>query len=205
MTGATPTQRADARRSADAILRAAREVLAERSDADLAAVAERAHVHRVTLYRHFRTREALISALHHAWLDDAEAAVLATNLDADDLWAEVEGLIRRVYEVHLEWRTYGWVPGYSSGTPARRRREHVGNLTSPLFTKAQAQGLLRQDLNERELMAAWAGSVIYLTGNIAEGKWTLDEVVAYTMRLIAARDRVAQPRPAELQPASGSA
>ncbi len=53
-----------------------------------------------------------------------------------------------------------------------------------MFAVAQEQGLLRQDLDQRELLATWGGPVIYLTGNIADGRWTLDEVVDYTMRLL---------------------
>lgn len=181
-TGREP--RADARRSIDAILVAARDVFAEDSSAELGVVAARAGVHRVTLYRHFRNREALISALHNASLDDAHAAVTQTNLEADDLLSEVEGLLRRLYEVNLTWRSYGWAPGYSAGTPERERRRQLGETTGALFRAAQEQGLLRQDLDQRELLVTWGGPMIFLTGNIADGHWTLDEVLGYTMRLL---------------------
>jgi len=177
-------RRADARRSIDAILIAARDVFAEDSSADLGVVAARAGVHRVTLYRHFRSREELISALHNASLDDADAAVLQTNLEADDLLAEVEALLRRLYEVNLKWRSYGWAPGYSAGTPERERRRRLGEITVALFEAAQEQGLLRQDLTQRELLVTWGGPMIFLTGNIADGNWTLDEVIDHTMRLL---------------------
>lgn len=168
---------------------AARDVLAEDSAASLNVIAERAQVHRVTVFRHFPTREALITALHNAWLDDAEAAVLETDPEADDLLREIEALIRRVYQVQLQWRTYGWAPGYSSHTPERQRRQHVGELTIALFAAAQQQGLLRQDLSLAGLLAAWAGPVIYLSGNIADGNWTLDAVVEHTMLLITPQAR----------------
>ena len=177
-------RRADARRSIDAILVAARDVFAEDSSAELGLVAARAGVHRVTLYRHFHSREALISALHNASLDDAHAAVLQTNLEADDLLSEVEGLLRRLYEVNLTWRSYGWAPGYSAGTPERERRRRLGEVTAALFQAAQHQGLLREDLDQRELLVTWGGPMIFLTGSIADGNWTLDEVVEYTMRLL---------------------
>ncbi len=159
-------------------------MFAEDSDATLNLVAERAQVHRVTLYRHFPSREALIGALHNASLDDAEAAVLQADLEADDLLAEVEGLVRRIYEVNIKWRTHGWAPGYSSRTRERGRREHVGELTAALFATAQQRGLLRQDLDLPELLATWGGPIIYLTGNIADGHWTLDKAVSHTMRLL---------------------
>ena len=177
-------QRADARRSIDAILVAARDVFAEDSAAELGAVAARAGVHRVTLYRHFRSREALIAALHNASIDDADEAVRQANLEADDLLAEIEGLLRRLYEVNLKWRSYGWAPGYSAGTPERERRRQIGEVTVALFQAAAEQGLLREDLNQRELLVTWGGSMIFLTGSIADGNWTLVEVVDYTLRLL---------------------
>jgi AcrR family transcriptional regulator len=177
-------RRADARRSIDAILVAARDVFAEDSNAELGAVAARAGVHRVTLYRHFSSREALVSALHNASIDDANAAVRQVDLEADDLLAEVAGLLRRLYEVNLRWRSYGWAPGYSAGTPERERRRELGAITQSLFLAAQQQGLLRQDLDQRELLYTWGAPMIYLAGTIAEGNWTLDEVLDYTMRLL---------------------
>jgi len=176
--------RADARRNVDAILVAARDVLAENSNAELATIAARAGVHRVTLYRHFRSREALVEALQLAAVDDALAVALTTNLGADDLLQEVETLIRRLYEVSLTWRSYGWALGYSSGTAERRRRQDLGEVTVALFRAAQQQGLLRQDLSEGELLVTWGAPSIYLSGLIADGHWTLDEVVDYTMRLL---------------------
>ena len=131
--------RADAQRSVDAILTAARDVLSEDSGAGLTAIAERAEVHRATVYRHFPTRDALIRRLHEAYLDDAGFAVLETNLEADDLLAEIEALIRRVYAVNLAWRAYAWAPPYSAET--RARRSDLTDVTIALFGAAQREGL----------------------------------------------------------------
>jgi len=57
--------------------------------------------------------------------------------------------------------------------------------------------VLRADLNQREIMAAWAGPVIHVTGNIADRTWTLDEAVDYSMRLLS-------PKGARPQSVSGS-
>jgi len=176
--------RADARRNIDAILVAARDVFAGDSNAQLSVVAAHAGVHRVTLYRHFRSREALVAALHDASIAEVHAAVLEADLEADDPLSEIAALVRRIYEINLTWRTYGWAPAYSPGTPERRRREEIGAIVAGLLTVAQERGLLRRDLGQRELLATWGGPVIFLTGNIADGHWTLDEVVDYTMRLL---------------------
>lgn len=180
----TASIRSDAQRSVDAILRAARDVLSENSTAGLGTIAERAGVHRVTLYRHFPTRHALDTALHNAYLDDTEAAAMQTDVEADDLLAEVRALIRRVYAVNIEWRTHAWAPAYSAGTPERARRRKQAEMTFPLFDAAQRRGLLRQDLDQGELLAVWGGPIHYLTGRVCDGDWTLDRVVVHLMRLL---------------------
>lgn len=177
-------RRSDAERSIRTILLAARDALAEDSSTELKLIAERAQVHRVTLYRHFPTREALITGLHNAWLDDAEAALLAVNPDADDLLSEIRALTYRAYRVHLEWKTYGWALSYASRKPERERRQQIGGLIVGLFTAAQQQGLLRRDLTVPGLLAAWGGPVLLLTGNIADGSWTLDAAVEHTMLVL---------------------
>ena len=68
--------RADAERSVAAILDAAVQILAERPDAGLAAIAKAAGVARQTVYAHFDSREALLNAV-------AERA-LAQTLEAID-------------------------------------------------------------------------------------------------------------------------
>lgn len=88
--------RADALRSRDAILLAAREVFAQDAAAGVDVIAARAGVHRATLYRHFATRETLVSGLYEAYLDDAEATVLKTDVQPADPLAEIKALTRRV-------------------------------------------------------------------------------------------------------------
>lgn len=184
--------RSDAQRSVDAILQAARDALAEDSTAGLSTIAARAGVHRVTLYRHFPTRAALDEALHNAYLDDTERAAAEIDLGADDLLAEIKALVRRVYGVNIAWRTHAWAPAYSAGTPERKRRRHQAEMTFQLFEAAQQQGLLRQDLDQSELLAVWGGPIHYLTGRVVDGDWTLDKVVGFLMHLLTHEPRVEQ-------------
>jgi AcrR family transcriptional regulator len=174
--------RSDAQRSIDAILTAARDVLAQDAAAGLTTIAERAGVHRATLYRHFPTREDLIAELHEAYLADAAAAVLETDAEADDLWAELEAATRRIYEVHISWRAYAWAPPYSAQT--RAQQPELVALLSTLFGGLQRQGLVRQNLSVLELCVAWGAPVQFLAARVDEGDWTLDGVVDYTLRLI---------------------
>ena len=74
-------RRADARRSIDAILNAARTVLGERPDASMEDIATTAGVTRQTVYAHFPSRDALIAALLNAAGAETLAAIDAAHLD----------------------------------------------------------------------------------------------------------------------------
>jgi AcrR family transcriptional regulator len=73
--------RADAQRSIDAILSAARGVLGERPDASVEDIAATAGVTRQTVYAHFASRDALIEALVRAAGEETVAALDAAVLD----------------------------------------------------------------------------------------------------------------------------
>ncbi len=176
--------RADAQRSVDAILVAAREVFAENSAAGLDVIAARAGVHRATLYRHFATREALVASLYEAYLDDAQAVIFEADPETDDLRAEIERLTRRVYAVNLDWKAFAWAPAYTRETQVRR--EEMTAMTVRLFQAAEARGVLRGDLAIHQLLVAWGAPILFLAARVSEGAWTLDEVVEHTMLMITA-------------------
>ena len=86
MTTLEKPLRADARRNREKVLAAARAVFAEQGvDAQMDDVARRADVGVGTVYRHFPTKEALLSALHDEHF--AVVAVYVRNLlTLDDPW-----------------------------------------------------------------------------------------------------------------------
>ncbi len=71
-------RRADAQRSIDAIVGAARTMLVERPDASVEEIAEAAGVSRQTVYAHFSSRDVLIAAV----INDERASRLAALVDA---------------------------------------------------------------------------------------------------------------------------
>lgn len=71
--------RADAERSIAAILDAAVEVLGERPDASMADIAAAAGVARQTVYAHYRSREALLTAVAERARAEAVAAIDAAE------------------------------------------------------------------------------------------------------------------------------
>jgi AcrR family transcriptional regulator len=74
-------RRADAQRSIEAILNAARALLGERPDASMEEIATAAGVTRQTVYAHFPSRDALIGALLQAVGAETVAAMDAARLD----------------------------------------------------------------------------------------------------------------------------
>lgn len=81
---AAPAVRSDVRRNRQALLQAARELLAVRNDVPMYEIARHAGVGQATLYRHFPDRRALIGAVAGEVLDtlEAEAATIPPGPDA---------------------------------------------------------------------------------------------------------------------------
>ncbi|OLF05785.1 hypothetical protein BLA60_35140 [Actinophytocola xinjiangensis] len=92
-------RRTDATRSVEAILGSAKQVLAERPNANMEDVAAAANLSRQTVYAHFRTRELLISAVVDAIAADAAAAMDAARLDEGPA---AQALLRLL---DVSWRT----------------------------------------------------------------------------------------------------
>lgn len=76
-------RRADAQRSIDAILDAARVVLGERPEAAIEEIAAMADVTRQTVYAHFASRDAVIAALVEAAAAEYAALLDDAHLDTD--------------------------------------------------------------------------------------------------------------------------
>nr|WP_281284782.1 TetR/AcrR family transcriptional regulator [Nonomuraea mesophila] len=139
--------RRDAQRNRDALLAAARSVLAERGiDAPLEAVAKRAGVAIGTLCRHFPERGDLVDAI----LDEKMAgwAELARQaLSADDAWEGLAGFLERTCELQAHDRAFAELACLSH----RREQDEVNRLIVQLVERAQAAGALRADVGPVDL------------------------------------------------------
>ena len=91
-------------------------------------------------------------------------------------------LIRRVYEVNIDWRPYAWAPLYARS--ANHRRAEIAGTLAKLFQQAQDRGHLRPDLSVRMLLTTWGAPVQFYVSRIIEGEFTLDEVVRHTLVLL---------------------
>lgn len=172
--------RADARRNTEAIIDAARVELIEDPRAGLARIADRAGVHRATLHRHFASREDLISACYRGYLEDV-AAALNPDLDADPI-EELERFTRSVFEANLHWRAWMWGPMLPPELHEIRWR--MASALEQMLGPAQEAGRVRQDMTLEELRVAWGGPIQLLASMVVAGRWTLDDAVDFSIRIL---------------------
>jgi len=194
-------RRADARRSIDAVLNAARTVLGERPDASMEDIATMAGVTRQTVYAHFPSRDALIAALIEAARTEGLAAIDAARLDtappidAMDQFLDISwGLLRR-YPLLYD-------PALNRSPRLDGRDAHlaVGAWLEQLIQRGQQAGDF-----DNTLPATWLANAIFEIGHaaadqVAAGHFTTSEAAAMlresVLRLCGAADARCQARAA---------
>jgi len=149
-----PALRADAARNRQRILDAAVEVFAERGlEASTSEIAQRAGVGEATLFRRFPTKDDLVTAIVQVMLEDA-ASLAASCLEDDDPWRGVERFLyemaERASEDHVISDSNKERCMASPALAADRGR--VLDLTAQLVRRAQAAGVLRDDVAGTDLM-----------------------------------------------------
>lgn len=185
MTASTTTteaaprpQRADARRNHDRLLQAARAVFGEQGpDAPLEEVARRAGVGIGTLYRHFPTRDALVTAIFFERIEAsrARAAELSASespVDALSTWlreqldeaAAIRGLGAMAMNIML-----------CEAEP--RACEPMRQAGAELLARAQAAGEVRTDTDIDDLMHLVVG-IGLATDDAADGTAIADRLFA---------------------------
>ncbi|MGZ4179656.1 MAG: TetR/AcrR family transcriptional regulator [Solirubrobacteraceae bacterium] len=139
-------RRADAERSVAAILDAATDALAADPDATMADIARRAGVVRATIYVHFPTREALITAATDRAIAESTDALRAAKLEEGD---PRDALTRALT---VSWRTLArYHPLVQINTRLAPEQLHalhqpVLRLIRPLLKRGQATGAFNRDL-----------------------------------------------------------
>jgi len=151
--------RADARRNRERILVAAREVCAQQgANVQIDDVARIAGVGVGTVYRHFPTKDALIEALvaekFRVTIDNIRAA-----LEIEDPWEAFAAGLRTNAEVMAA--DAGLRDALIRLGPAARHsdtdRAEVHTLATRLIERAQAAGVLRDDVTADDVGALMAG------------------------------------------------
>ncbi|MER6077431.1 helix-turn-helix domain-containing protein [Streptomyces sp. NPDC001833] len=145
--------RADARRNHDRLLAEARAVFAEHgTDASLEDVARRAGVGIGTLYRHFPTRHALMSAV----FEDALSDLLARARELQTAPDPCQALLTWLHEVVVHAAAYrGLSRALMSASPASalsRCGTPMREAGNALLTRAQDAGTVRADVQIADLL-----------------------------------------------------
>ncbi len=147
--------RADAARNREKILAAASRVFAERGlDATLDDIAEAADVGVATVYRRFPDKDALVLALFEDAIDDL--AALAARAGAhEDSWEGFVSFLEVMLERQCDNR--GLRDVFAGAPYAQERMEaakqRIGPAFSALIARAQADGYLRRDVTEADILA----------------------------------------------------
>ncbi|MET0134410.1 MAG: TetR family transcriptional regulator [Kibdelosporangium sp.] len=140
-----PARQAEAERNDEALLEAARQVLAtDGAHATVAAIAARAGVGIGSLYRRYRTKEELFQRLSTMAVEQsAEAA--ERGLADDDPWAGLVGFITDCVE--FGQGTLGPIAGTVDVTPEMNARAQKSDeQIAELIARAHQAGVLRQDV-----------------------------------------------------------
>ncbi|WP_433348682.1 TetR/AcrR family transcriptional regulator [Micromonospora sp. CA-111912] len=152
--------RQDARRNRDAVIAAAIRMLAANPEASMRQIAEASGVARITVYRHFPTREHLIQALIDLVVD-VERAVVTTAITPGATAATVfHRLGHGIIQVGERYRFLDNRPGAATDAPLRRPAADEPLLV--WLTDAADRGELRADLPPE-----WVYAMIHGLGRAA--------------------------------------
>jgi AcrR family transcriptional regulator len=148
--------RSDASRNREAILAAARELIAGPDELRLSAVAKRAGVGQGTLYRHFATREELVAALYTQEIDDLVAAahdLLRTHppIEAITRWFARLAAYARVKAGVIEAVDAAAWADISAQTHTK-----LGGAIEALLAAGVRAGVVRADVEARDvILLSW--------------------------------------------------
>ena len=167
--------RRDAELNRQRILRAAREVFAERGlDATLDQVAHHAGLGIGTVYRRFPGKRELVDALFEQELAEIQA-IAERALAENDAW---QGLLRFLDEVqHKQARDRGLrevlLSSGQGGARLAEGRDRVLPVVTALVKRAQAAGQLRADVDHTDLvmLGLMMGAVADYTREVHPEVW----------------------------------
>ncbi|HEU0318242.1 MAG TPA: helix-turn-helix domain-containing protein [Solirubrobacteraceae bacterium] len=160
-------QRADARRNRERILEAARAAFgALGADAQMDEVARRAGVGVGTVYRHFPTKEALLSELVRQKLTTMIVNTRAALAEEAEPFEVVADLLRRhaglaARDAALQFAMLGG--GERVWEQARDEQEILLGLTNELMGRAQEVGTMRVDVSAADIQMLMCGVCATMT------------------------------------------
>jgi AcrR family transcriptional regulator len=174
-------RRADARRSIDAIVSAARTVLGERPDASMEDIAAAAGLTRQTVYAHYPSRDALIAGLLHALGAETLAALDAAHLDT----APPADALRQFLDIG--WQLIRRNPhllgsALTQNPPGSNDPHHAGTARlEQIIRRGQRAGDFDRTLPAAWLAVAIVGLVRTAAEQVAAGRLTTSKAAALAL------------------------
>jgi AcrR family transcriptional regulator len=152
--------RADARRNREKVLAAAAAAFAENGiEAQVEDIARRAGVGVGTVYRHFPTKHALVTAMaeeHFSRLADAIEAALEEDGEPWDVFAAA--IWRSASEAAADIAWCEIMAGHPSAVHAvAEGRERLSKATAALIGRAQVSGAMRADASVKDISTIMSG------------------------------------------------
>lgn len=144
-------RRAEAARNDEAILAAARHVFVADPDAPVSEVAERAGVGISSLYRRYRSKEELLRKLCGDGLQLYIEIAQATVADDGDAWEGFATFMARIIEADVHALTRSLAGRFRPTEELDRAARLADELNDQIVTRAQAAGVLRDDLDPDDL------------------------------------------------------
>ncbi|MER6424742.1 helix-turn-helix domain-containing protein [Streptomyces sp. NPDC001137] len=199
MTNLLPhSLRSDARDNRERILAAARTVFAEQGlDVAMREIARRAEVGPATLYRHFPTKEALVTEAFGEQMT-ACSTLVDEGLADPDPWRGFCRVIEKVCELHARDRgfTAAFVSAFPRAVDFAADRERALGKVAELARRAKAAGKLRPDFVLDDLIM-----VLMANGGIRTTSPATDEAASRRFAALLIQGMRAQPAIPPLPPA----
>ncbi len=174
--------RADARRSIASIIDAARTVLAADPRADMRKIADAAGVNRATVYRHFPSRDELLSAVYLEYVERFTVTVEGLDPQAPDVLGELRRVTLEVLALADHWRPFRYSAPYPDGVADHRMR--MGSALVPFFEVGQERGDFRSDFDALDLATAWGMPFPFASIRMAEGFWSRERAADFILSLL---------------------
>ena len=172
-----PQRPARSDRTAAAILDAAAHVLAARSSASMADVAEAAGVGRATLYRYYESRESLLDALAERAVADAGARLADAGLDRVPVEEAIERIVRAIIAVGDNYAVL--VHERIEADRAKAERT-LGGPIRAVLARGVESGVLRDDLPLEILTEFFGGLLTTAITLVSERQIGLEDASAAT-------------------------
>jgi AcrR family transcriptional regulator len=164
--------RADARRNREAIIDAARAIVAEQGvEAQIQDVARKAGLGVGTVYRHFATKDALMGALVSMAARD-NAAMARQAMEAEDPWEGFAGLVRTCCETMAadaaKRRSWQVASDAAMAYAADAKAEMIANTTA-VIERAHDAGVLREDFVPLDMPGLMCGLAAAIDAQVPGG------------------------------------